>query len=434
MNERFVVLGVAPVRREWFRRVARWANEAALPMEFVKCISANEVISRLESGQPFSAVIADASTTGLDRDLLDLANAVGCAPIIVDHGLVEREWGSLGARVVLDERFDSGDLLAALEENAYRIGRGTESAVPHASAEQSDSPAGRIVAVTGAGGIGTSTIAMAAAQGLARHPEHQRILLADMALRANQAMFHDARDTIPGLLELVEAHRLGVPSPHDAQATIHTAPERGYDLLLGLRHERDWLSIPARALSATWTTLTTTYRTTICDLTGDFDGAPESGSDDIEDRNRLSRIGARSADLVLVVGTPETWGLHHLVRTIMSLNQIGVDSERIVPVINHSPRKPRLRGSITAAVADLLASRLADADAIPSPTFVGTKRGLEAALRDGDPLPSAMTKTLGDTVGAILTSMPASAPVVAAEEPEPVAVVPGSLGSWSDDV
>lgn len=433
MNERFVVLGVAPVRREWFRRVARWSNEAALPMEFVKCISANEVVSRLESGQPFSAVIVDASTTGLDRDLLDLANAIGCAPIVVDHGLVDRDWAELGARVVLDERFDSGDLLAALEDNAYRIGRGADTAITEAQAESTKVATGRVVAVTGAGGIGSSTIAMAIAQGLAKYPEHQRILLADMALRSSQAMFHDARDVVPGLLELVEAHRLGIPNTAEARSTIHTSPERGYDLLLGLRHERDWLSIPARALSATWTTLAANYRTTICDLTGEFDGAAETGSDDIEDRNRLSRMGARTADLVVVVGGPESWGVHHLVRTMLSLTQIGVPGERILPIINHAPRKARVRASITSAVSDLLASRLSDSSSIVGPTFVPTKRNLEETLRDGDRLPSAFTKILGDTVAALLSELGRSQPVQPVEELEPVAVTPGSLGAWSDD-
>jgi len=121
-NERFVVLGVAPVRREWFRRVGRWSNEATIPVDFVKCISMTEVISRLESGRPFSALLADASSSGLDRDVLDLANAVGCSSIIIDHGLVDRDWNELGARAVIPERFEASDLHVLLEEVAQPIG------------------------------------------------------------------------------------------------------------------------------------------------------------------------------------------------------------------------------------------------------------------------------------------------------------------------
>lgn len=434
MNERFVVLGVAPARREWFRRVARWANEAALPVEFVKCISSSEVISRLETGQAFSAVIADASTNGLDRDLLDLANAVGCAPIIIDHGLVERDWQELGARAVLDERFDAGDLLAALEDHALRIGRGEAAHRGESRDQPTAAPTGRVVAITGAGGIGTSTMAMAAAQGLVRHEERHKILLADMALRSSQAMFHDARDVVPGLLELVEAHRLGVPHPADAVTNIHTFPERGYDLLLGLRNERDWISIPARALSATWTTLASMYATTICDLHGEFDGETETGSTDIEDRNRLGRMAAMQADLVVAIGAPGSWGVHHLVRTVMALTQLGVDSTRILPVINHAPRKARIRASITSAVGDLLTSRLSDAAEVANPIFVPNKRQLEATLRDGDPLPSALANDLGDAIAAMLAQTQGTArALVTHDELEPVAVAPGSLGTWSDD-
>jgi len=431
VTERFVVLGVAPARREWFRRVARWTNEAVLPIEFLKCISASEVISRLESGQPFSAVIADASTTGLDRDFLDLANAVGCSPIIVDHGLVDRDWAEIGARAVLNERFDAGDLLATLEDNAFRIGRGDAPQRTDQSDEE-NSPTGKVVAVTGAGGIGTSTVAMAVAQGLTEHVGRHRIVLADMALRSSQAMFHDARDVVPGLLELVESHRLGAPNPADAMTNIHRLPERGYDLLLGLRHERDWISIPARALSATWTTLSSIYQTTVCDLTGDFDGVEETGSSDIEDRNRLARMAALQADLVVAVGSPGAWGVHHVVRTVMALHQVGVPAERILPVINHAPRQPRARASITSAVGDLLQSRLPNAEEVASPVFVPTRRQLEATLRDGDLLPSAMTNSLGDAVSAMLERS-IGEPAALSSGLAPVAVAPGSLGTWSDD-
>ena len=62
-----------------------------------------------------------------------------------------------------------------------------------------------------------------------------------------------------------------------------------------------------------------------------------------------------------------------------------------------------------------------------------TKRNLEETLRDGDRLPSAFTKILGDTVAALLSELGRSQPVQPVEELEPVAVTPGSLGAWSDD-
>lgn len=432
-NERFVVLGVAPVRREWFRQVGRWANDATIPVEFIKCISTTEVISRLESGRPFSALLADASSAGLDRDVLDLANAVGCSPIIIDHGLVDRDWSELGARAVIPERFEARDLRTLLEDVARPIGRTAAVSNETMAPEATTTTLGKVIAVTGGGGLGTSTMAMALAQGMAALDDHRPLLLADMALRSSQAMFHDARDVVPGLTELVESHRLGVPNAADAAATIHSFPERGYDLLLGLRHERDWVSIAPRALSATWTTLLTRYAATICDLTGDFDGSHETGSNDIEDRNRLSRTAASNAHVVAVVGAPGAWGVHHLVRTILALSELGVAAERLVPVINHAPRNARSRSTLTSAVAELLSSRISQPELVPSPIFVPTRRSLEATLRDGDPIPGSIATPLATTIAAILARQGLSDPLQ--ESPGEVAmpVTPGSLGTWSDD-
>lgn len=434
MSDRFVVLGVAPARREWFRRVGHWANEAVLSIEFVKCISVDEVQSRLESGRPFSALLVDASSPGLDRDIIDLANSLGCSPVIIDHGLVERDWASVGVRAVLPEHFEADDLRGVLDTHAQAIqpSRVLDITDP-LSEDATPLEEAKVITVTGAGGMGTSTVAMALAQGLALAGDDRNpIVLADMALRASQALLHDTRDVVPGLLEFVDSHRLGVPDPDETMATVHTFPERGYDLLLGLRNERDWLSISSRSLSASWTTLINRYTTVVCDVTGDFDGAEETGSDDIEDRNRLSRMAARNADIVVVVGLPGAWGLHHLVRTILALSTIGVPASKILPVINHAPRQPRARASMTSAIADLTGARISDADELIPPMFLGTRRGLETTLRDGAPIPKAMAESLASTIGSLLDVL-AAKQTTELTAPEPVAVIPGSLGTWSED-
>jgi len=295
-SARYVVLGLAPVRSEWFRSVARWANEAAIPVEFIKCISATEVRARLDEGRPFSAVLVDASVPGADRDLFDAARTNGCATVIVDNGLVERDWGTLGVAGVLAEPFTSADLLNALERVGQRVEQATDLS-GRAERAEATSFGGRTVVVTGTGGIGSSTVAMAVAQGLAREPDRTRLVLADMALRSSQAMMHDARDMVPGLVELVDGHRLGTPEDDDVARTIYDLPDRGYHLLLGLRHERDWHAITARSLAASWASLDRLYTTVVADVTGEFEGTDETGANDLEDRNRLARTAARRADL-----------------------------------------------------------------------------------------------------------------------------------------
>ena len=84
--ERFVVLGLAPARSLWFRSVGLWANSGALPAEFVRCISAEEVRARLASGRAFSALVADAGLPAVDRDLVASAGAAGGAVLVVDDG------------------------------------------------------------------------------------------------------------------------------------------------------------------------------------------------------------------------------------------------------------------------------------------------------------------------------------------------------------
>ncbi len=433
MRERFVVLGAAPVRREWFSNVSRWAHEAALPIEFIKCISANEVISRLESSRPFSALIIDGSTNGLDQDLLDLAASVGCSPIVVDHGLVDRDWSELGAKAVIPERFDSGDLLSVLEDHANRIGFGSAEVPTNVPNSGASASGGNVIAVTGAGGVGTSTVAMALAQGLAAQQDRQPTVLVDMALRANQAMLHDTRDVVPGLLEFVESHRLGTPSQAESIASVHRFPERGYDLLLGLRHERDWMSIPARALAASWGTLTNRYETVVSDITGDFDGLKETGSTDIEERNRLARTAAGTSDLVLVVCKNGAWGMRHLIATIVALEEVGVPAHRLVPVINHAPRNPRAKAEIQRSITELLDGRSkAPADVAP-PVFVPFRKELDSMVGGGAPLPNPVCQPLVSVTQALLEQPRSSRPQAPMSEPEPVAVAPGSLGTWSED-
>ena len=91
-TDRYVVLGLARARAAWFGQVARWATAAALPIEFVKTVSGEEVRARLRSGRPFSALLVDGGLAALDRDLIDLAGRHGCAVIAVDDGRSTRSW------------------------------------------------------------------------------------------------------------------------------------------------------------------------------------------------------------------------------------------------------------------------------------------------------------------------------------------------------
>ena len=51
MNTRFVVLGLARPRTPWFGEVGRWATSGSAPLEFIRCVSREEVAANLASGR-----------------------------------------------------------------------------------------------------------------------------------------------------------------------------------------------------------------------------------------------------------------------------------------------------------------------------------------------------------------------------------------------
>ena len=426
-TERFVVLGLAHVRSGWFREVGRWASSAMAPIDYLKCVSAEEVRARLATGRAFSALLADGSLPGVDRDLFDQAREAGCAVLVVDDGVRQRDWADLGASATLADGFTRTVLIDLLHQHGSPIGQvdrlpGTTFGEDHASQWQ-----GHLIGITGPGGAGTSTLAMALAQGLAVDPRHRNLVaLADLCLDADLAMMHHAQDVIPGVQELVDAHRVGTPTLEEIRALTFDGGSRGYRLLLGLRHHRDWTAIRVRAFEAAIGSLRRCHRIVVADVDDDLEGEPETGSADVEDRNLMARTIVGQADLVLAVGLPGLTGLHHLVRTCSRLLVAGVEPERLVPVINRSPRNGRARSTITSTFADLVgADRLAH-----NPIHVGDRRGVDEALLDGVPLPAPLAESIARPTHAILESVGARTPV---SPPAPEPIQPGSLGHWTDE-
>ena len=431
-SERYVVLGVAQVRSPWFREVARWATSAMLPVEFVKAMSLEEVRVRLRAGRGYSALLADDSLAGFDRDLVELARESGCAVIVVDGGRAQRAWAELGVSGVLPITFGRDELLQLLTQVAAPLSRNPSAPVSSATAPATAGFRGQLVAVTGAGGTGASTLAAAVAQGLGSDPRNVDVVcLADLALDADQAMLHGAADVVPGVVELVEAHRAGVPSIDEVRRLTWHVSDRGYHLLLGLRRHRDWTAIRPRAFAAGLDGLRRGFRVVVADVDADLEGEQATGSLDVEERNAMARTAVLAADLVVVVGVPGMKGLHAMLRTTRGVLGHGVPGGHVLPVVNRAPKGPRLRAEITAAFGELLGS-LPGGRNVPSPIFVSDRRRLDEVQRDGARLPDAWLAPAARSVQALLdhaTSDPAPAAVGEAEL-EPVR--PGSLGSWTE--
>ncbi len=432
MNDRFVVLGLAEARAPWFARISAMATSAALPVEFVKCMSREELRVRLGSGRAFSALIVGAGVHGLDRDLFAAAATANCPVIVVSDHRVVRDWNEIGATATLPPDLTREDILDALKRHAAAIGR--VDAQPHVSSAATEAGfVGSLIAIMGTPGAGTSTIAMAVAQGLAADPRNAAMVcLADLALHADQAMLHDVGDIVPGVQELVEAHRSSRPSSSDIRDLTFYLPLRHYHVLLGLRRHRDWASLRPRATEVALGGLASSFRYVVADTTADIEGESHVGSHDIEDRNLFARYSASHATLVIVVGTPTLIGVHRLVRHISDLHDLGVAPQSIVPVINHGPKSVRTRADIASTLTVLLqhAPVVRDASipyAISSPIFVSHHRRIEQALRDATPLPADFVKQIAPPITAVLRAT--SSPVLN-ESNEYEQITPGSLGAW----
>jgi hypothetical protein len=441
---RLSVLTIAGARSSWSSAVTRWAASAALPVEVVRCVSPAEVRTRLDTGRPWSALLADAAHPGVDRDLVLAASTTGCPTVLVDE-VGGRDLHGLGASAVLGAPFSRDELLGVLEQHGRRLATGHAEVVPDGPGPLEQ--VGTLVAVTGTGGSGTSTVAAALAQGLGRAAGTGRrgrlrgaadaeagpgrdVLLADLCRRADQAVLHDARVLVPGLREVVEAHRTATPPPAALRDQTFEVEGRGYRLLLGLRRPNHWVTLPPRAVDAVLDGLRGAFELTVADVDPDLEGEPESGSFDVEERHHLARAALARADLTLITGEAGTLGCAKLVRLVEEVLAAGVEPRRALLVLPRAPRPPRARAELARALADLLRAAVGSAAADLPPPLGLPERPVEAAVRDGAPLPSPLPEKLARAVDTRLGELGVREPVAG---PEPVAVRPGELGLATTD-
>jgi MinD-like ATPase involved in chromosome partitioning or flagellar assembly len=409
MSDVFVVLGAARAHSTWFRDMSRWSTSAALPVEFVKCVSLDEVRARLGSGRAFSALMVEGTMPGFDRDLTDSAHRAGCAVVAIGAGPGGDRARHLGADVVLPEPATRNRVLAALHEHARPVTDTTDEVDLGAPPPASDAPTGRLVGVIGGGGVGRSTLAMATAQGLARTYDGS-VLLADLARRADLALLHDAHDVVPGVQELAEACRTAHLDHVAARDHTYWCADRAHHLLLGLRRPRDWTALRPRSLAAAIDSLRRAFDVTVTDLDADLEGEDECGSVDVEERNALARAATVRADLLVVVGLPTVAGLHRMTRIVDELVGFGVDPARVLSIVNHAPRNPLTRSEIARALAASSTALRGAPLPLASPMFVPFRRNIEDAHRDATPYPASFVEPLGRAVAAVLDRVERPAP------------------------
>lgn len=420
-SQRWVVVAAAPPRRPWFRDVASWSTNGLLPVDVVKCLSAPEIAARLDGGRAYSAVVLAEDLPGLDRDLVSACAAAGCAVIVV--GDLPHRAAHLGATASLPAQFDAPMLAATLHEHASPV-----QDVPAALLDPTRAAplplGGRLIAVLGPAGCGASTIAAALARGL--HAPGTDVVLADLALHADQALLHLATDVVPAVTELVDAARSGPLTEVEVHGCLQTPPNAPYRLLVGLRRHRDWAALRPAATDAAIDALRQTHAWVVADVDADLEGVDTCGSHDVEDRNHLARRAATVADLAVVVVRAEIRSLRRLATLAEDLAACNA-TRPLLPVVNGAPRHPRRRAEVHRAITDLIDP------AIPvAPTaFIPYRRQMARLAHDGlvGACPPVPTTIAGAAIAAI-----EHLPFGRHQHDEaPARITPGTLGTWFEE-
>ncbi|MGB3412827.1 MAG: hypothetical protein WBA45_16730 [Microthrixaceae bacterium] len=399
--------------------MTRWSTSSVIPVDYMKAITSDEVRAILGSGRQVSALIADASVPGVDRELISLAVESESIVIVIADGSGRRDWNAIGAVAVLDDDFTPEELTEILRRSARALGptQRRSASLSISLAEELESAA-RTITVAGAGGSGSSTVAMALAQALGDRSRlsdtGRAVALVDGARRAHLSLYHDVGDVIPGLPELIDAHRADRPDPDEIGRLFFRIEDRGYDLLLGRRRPRDAASMGPISTAAAIEGVRRAFDTVIIDVDSELDGEGETGSVDIENHHGVTRVAADSSDLVLLVVRPGMKGMHDLVELVDAFSEFGVRRNKLLPVVNLAPRSAVARAALTKLVAQLSAL---DGESAHPPIFLPQVRSLEDIHNCASRLPSTLTAPLGRVVdhlipanGAVTSTVKGSPP------------------------
>ena len=371
----------------WPRAVARWGSGATLPLDVTTCVSAEE-LRVLVGSATVDLAIVEVGLPGVDRVLADEVRRSGTVLAVVTTPALAAAAERLCPDAVLAADFDADALAAVLQAHT----RDRAAPAAHPGSDEAPSEPGDLIAVTGPGGAGASTVAQALATHRARTGD---VLLADLALEGDQHVRHGVNAGNDGVFELAEALR---HAPADAVVPPTVAQDAGYDLLCGLRRRQEWTVLSGSVIDALLVTLRRPDCLVVADVTADLDGRVESGSLDLEERNGLARAAVTCARAVVVVGRWSTTGVHRLVRALLDLEAHGIARDRLHPVLNHAPRGRGGQALACRAVGGLLEEL--GGDPWRSPLCVRHEAGVEHSVREGAPLPPRFVRRVGRVLDA----------------------------------
>jgi len=348
-GRRYVVLGLASGSPTWMAEATRRLATAGVAGELLVCAGVADLGNRLASGRPFSALLVDHRTVGLDRELIDRASAAGCPVVVVGRTGDRARWQGLGAVDVLDDSLDPDDLAQPLRRHGPPIGSARsfndDDHLPLPRTPVDVAPwQGRIVAVTGPGGTGASSVARALTDGLGRDVRfRESVVLVDACLEADQARLHGLTADHRDLQSAVQAHRGGDPDGDGLTSLLVADADWPYRLLPGIRRRRDWPAIGGASLRATLANLARHHLVTVVDVDPFIDLAPPDQPVGPATPGEPARVVMGLADLVIVVGRPGTKGTMAASRVVANLADDGLADERCLTLMLHPTVRPRRR-------------------------------------------------------------------------------------------
>jgi hypothetical protein len=412
---RYVLLGLASGEPAWLEAVARLVGRRSADDEFIRCTGSVDLATRLGTGRPFSAVLVDHRTVGLDRELVRRASAAGCPVIVVGGADDPGRLASLGATAHMVDPPSLQDLDGMLARHATPIGRIDDLRLGLRAEDGPVGWTGRMVAVTGPGGTGASTVARLLAAALADDPRmYSSVLLVDACLEADQAHMHGITDSQVDLQAAARAHRNGDPVDSELRALTFVPAGHRHRLLPGIRQRRDWPTIGGPSLEAALGNLRDHHLATIVDVDPYVDLAPTHQPVGPTTPGEPARIVFGMADLVLVVGRAGSDSVRSLARVRANLADSGLPAERVMELpLTSSPAVGRL-ASRRAGRAARRGQAVQSGDLVLD--LPGTLDGSDTAAH------------LADRVLTVLDRLPSRT-----QNQNEVAVIAGSLGTTSDD-
>lgn len=421
----YAIIGLGRPRSPWFRNITSWANSGALGASFAKAYSCTEVRQQLASSRFWSVLLIDASFSAVAQDVLSDADEMGVPVVFVGSPLAGSSTEiTQQHHPVLATDFSRHALAETLSQHARVVGlpdaREITQAITSATTWK-----GSLIGVTGPGGTGASTVAMALSQHLgAEAIDPGSVVLVDATRNAEQSVLHNIAQVTTSIEDLIEANRLRLDEPDNTKALASDLDNRGYSLIAGVRKASAWTTFGRSSIDRSLEALRSAFIHSVVDITADFETRASCGSADIEDRNGLSLATARACDLLVIVGAPGVKGTYSTWQILRDLLDIGVDAQRVMVLFNACPRSPLARRNMASALGSFL----------PASTDLGGvhftgQHNLEPALVDATPLPAKFVKQAGEPVRKQLEVLGKSQ-----VDDRPVLIEPGSMGIFDEGV